>query len=129
MNLDVSPDGKTIVFDLLGDIYRMPFAGGAAEPLLAGHAWDIQPQISPNGRYLAFTSDRSGADNIWLKDLQDLDAPLQQVTHEDFRLLNSPAWHPGGNYLVAKKHFTTSRSLGSGEIWLYHSNFPQQIDA
>ena len=128
MNLDVSPDGKTIVFDLLGDIYRMPFAGGAAEPLLAGHAWDIQPQISPNGRYLAFTSDRSGADNIWLKDLQDLDAPLQQVTHEDFRLLNSPAWHPGGDYLVAKKHFTTSRSLGSGEIWLYHSNFPQQIE-
>jgi imidazolonepropionase-like amidohydrolase/Tol biopolymer transport system component len=128
MNVDVAPDGASVIFDLLGDIYRIPITGGVAEPLLSGHAWDIQPQISPDGRYLAFTSDRSGADNIWLKDLQDSAAPLQQITHEDFRLLNSPSWHPRGDYLVAKKHFTTSRSLGTGEIWLYHSDYQQQVE-
>lgn len=42
------------------------------------------------------------------------------VTDETFRLLNSPAWSPDGDYLVARKHFTASRSLGAGEVWLYH---------
>ena len=127
MNIDVAPDGQSIVFDLLGDIYRIPVNGGDAEPLLSGHAWDIQPQLSPDGRYLAFTSDRSGADNIWIKDLQKPELEPVQITHEDFRLLNSPSWHPNGNYLAAKKHFTTSRSLGTGEIWLYHSDIESSL--
>ena len=69
MNLDVSPDGQHIAFDLLGDIYQIPITGGEATPLLSGHAWEIQPQYSPDGRFLAFTSDRNGADNIWVMDL------------------------------------------------------------
>jgi len=47
MNLDVSPDGKRIAFDLLGDIYEIPIEGGEASPLLSGHAWEVQPQYSP----------------------------------------------------------------------------------
>ena len=42
------------------------------------------------------------------------------MTKEDFRLLNQPSWSPDGRFIVAKKHFTTGRSLGTGEIWLYH---------
>jgi imidazolonepropionase-like amidohydrolase/Tol biopolymer transport system component len=42
------------------------------------------------------------------------------LTKEDFRLLNQPSWSPDGQYIVAKKHFTTGRSLGTGEVWLYH---------
>jgi hypothetical protein len=38
MNLDVSPDGRTIAFDLLGDIYTMPIGGGARDAYLGGHA-------------------------------------------------------------------------------------------
>ena len=121
MSLDVSPDGKSIVFDMLGDIYQMPISGGTAERLLAGHAWEIQPQYSPDGRFIAFTSDRNGADNIWVMELADPEN-LQQITHESFRLMNNPSWHPSGDYLVAKKHFTTSRSLGTGELWLYPVN-------
>lgn len=120
MSLDVSPDGKTIVFDLLGDIYTMPIAGGEAKNITNSMAWDMQPTFSPDGQSIAFTSDQGGGDNIWL---MDRDGENQsQVTKESFRLLNSPAWSPDGNYIVARKHFTGMRSLGSGEIWMYHKS-------
>ena len=127
INLDVSPDGQHIAFDLLGDIYQIPITGGEATPLLSGHAWEVQPQYSPDGQFLAFTSDRNGADNIWVMDLADPDSK-HQITHESFRLLNNPSWHPSGDYLVAKKHFTTSRSLGTGEVWLYDANVDQALE-
>ena len=92
MSLDVSPDGKEIVFDLLGDIYVMPIAGGEARALTSGIPWDMQPRYSPDGKWIAFTSDRSGGDNIWIVD-RDGKNP-QQVTKETFRLPNSPAWTP-----------------------------------
>ena len=66
MNLDVSPDGKDIVFDLLGDIYKMPVGGGKASRLAAGMAYEVQPRYSPNGKLISFTSDKAGGDNIWI---------------------------------------------------------------
>ncbi|ENN98468.1 MULTISPECIES: amidohydrolase family protein [Pseudoalteromonas] len=118
MNIDVSPDGNTLVFDLLGDIYTMPISGGEATKLTSDIAWQMQPRFSPDGKHIAFTSDQGGGDNIWV---MDVDGSNQHaVTDETFRLLNSPAWSPDGDYLVARKHFTASRSLGAGEVWLYH---------
>lgn len=118
MNVDVSPDGKTIVFDMLGDIYSMPINGGEAKPLIKGIAWHMQPTFSPDGKHIAFTSDQGGGDNIWVMN-SDGSNP-RAVTKETFRLLNSPAWSPDGDYIVARKHFTASRSLGAGEVWMYH---------
>ena len=68
MSLDVSPDGSTIAFDLLGDIYTMPIAGGDATNINSGLAWSIQPRFSPDGSEIAFTSDAGGGDNIWIMD-------------------------------------------------------------
>lgn len=118
MNLDVSPDGKEIVFDLLGDIYIMPITGGEAKLLRKGPALEVQPRFSPDGKKIAFTSDAGGGDNIWIMNRDGSNA--QQVTKEDFRLLNNPCWMPDGQYIVARKHFTSRRSAGAGELWMYH---------
>ncbi len=120
MSLDVSPDGQTIVFDMLGDIYTVPIGGGEATAINSGLAWAMQPRFSPDGSEIAFTSDAGGGDNIWIMAADGSDP--RQLTKEDFRLLNNPYWSPDGEYIVARKHFTTTRSLGTGEIWMYHRN-------
>jgi len=118
MNLDVSPNGQTIVFDMLGDIYTIPVTGGTAKVLRSGIPFEVQPRFSPDGRHISFTSDAGGGDNIWIMKSDGSDA--KQVTKEDFRLLNNAAWTPDGNYLIARKHYTSGRSLGAGELWQYH---------
>jgi Tol biopolymer transport system component len=118
MSVDVSPDGKEIAFDLLGDLYTMPIGGGEAKAIATGVAWDMQPRYSPNGKWIAFTSDRSGGDNLWSMNRDGSDP--KQVSKENFRLLNEPAWSPDSEYLVGRKHFTSERSLGAGEMWIYH---------
>ena len=118
MDVDVSPDGATLAFSLLGDIYTMPVAGGTPRRIAEGLAWEVQPRFSPDGQRIAFTSDRGGGDNIWVMNADGSDK--RAVTKEKFRLLNQPSWSPDGRFIAAKKHFTTGRSLGTGEIWLYH---------
>ncbi|MDZ4348417.1 MAG: amidohydrolase family protein [Xanthomonadaceae bacterium] len=118
LDLDLSPDGRTLAFSMLGDIYLLPFEGGQARRLTSGRAWDVQPRFSPDGRELAFTSDRGGGNNLWRIGVDGNNAA--QITKEDFRLLNNPAWTPDGQYLIGRKHFTSERSLGAGELWLYH---------
>jgi Tol biopolymer transport system component len=118
MNVDVSPDGQTIVFDLLGDIYTMPITGGDATRIMSGLAFDMQPRFSPDGSRIAFISDRDGNFNLWLAD-PDGGNP-HQVSKEATREVNSPAWSPDGEYLYVRKHFVERRSLGAGEVWTYH---------
>jgi Tol biopolymer transport system component len=115
ISLDVSPDGQTIVFDLLGDLYTMPAAGGAATRLLGGAAYDAQPRFSPDGKKVVFVSDRSGGDNVWTLSLDLKDTT--QVTQGNNALYVSPDWSPDGKYIVV------SRSGGLGgaaKLHLYH---------
>lgn len=120
MDLDVSRDGATIAFALLGDLYTLPIEGGKARRVTSGPQWDVQPRFSPDGNELAFTSDRAGGNNLWRVRLDG--THYRQVTKEDFRLMNNPAWTPDGNYLIGRKHFTSERSLGAGELWLFHKS-------
>jgi imidazolonepropionase-like amidohydrolase/Tol biopolymer transport system component len=120
MDVDVAPDGQTLAFTLLGDIYTMPIVGGTPTRIAEGLAYEIQPRFSPDGRRIAFTSDRGGGDNIWVMNRDGSDK--KQVTKEEFRLLYQPSWSADGRFIAAKKHFTTGRSLGTGEIWLYHAS-------
>jgi hypothetical protein len=112
MNVDVSPDGKSVAFDLLGDIYTMPITGGTPTRVADGLAYEVQPRFSPDGKRISFTSDRGGGDNIWMMAADGNDK--RQLTKEDFRLTNQASWSPDGQYIAAKKHFTTQRSLGTG---------------
>jgi imidazolonepropionase-like amidohydrolase/Tol biopolymer transport system component len=122
MNVDVSPDGKRIVFDLLGDIYLMSIDGSGAQParrITSGPAFDMQPRFSPDGRRIAISSDRDGLWNIWTIDVDGKDP--KQVSRERQWFVNSPAWSPDGEYVYARRHFVKERSLGAGEIWMYHA--------
>ena len=78
MSLDVSPDGQSIVFDFLGDLYTLPITGGTATRITSGLAFDAQPRFSPDGKRVVFISDRSGGDNVWIQTLDGKDTT--QVT-------------------------------------------------
>lgn len=114
LSLDVSPDGKTIAFDLLGDIYLLPITGGKAKRLTKGLAYDTHPKFNPDGKSIAFTSDRDGNENIWVKDLATGDS--SQITKEKTAYLQSGEWTPDGNYLVVSKG---RRNL---KLFLYHKD-------
>ncbi len=57
ISLDVSPDGQTLVFELLGDLYTLPLSGGEAKRITSGPAFDSQPRYSPDGKKIVFLSD------------------------------------------------------------------------
>ena len=118
MSVDVSPDGGTLVFDLLGDIYSLPIAGGTARALTRGPAYDTQPRFSPDGKTIAFTSDRGGIENIWLMDADG--ANPRALTEEKDAYVRSAAWTPDGNYLVARKEDAKRAGIPPVELWLYN---------
>jgi Tol biopolymer transport system component len=99
MSLDVSPDGRTIAFDLLGDLYTLPIAGGAAKRIAGGMAFDSQPKFSPDGQTIAFLSDRSGVENLWIANA-DGSNPRQvtkdRPTQDRPESKLSPSWTPDG---------------------------------
>ena len=117
-SVDVSPDGRTLVFDLLGDIYTLPIAGGEAKPVSTGPAFDSHPRYSPDGRTIAFTSDRGGIDNIWLMDADGSNP--RPVTAEKDAYVSGAAWTPEGNYLVARKEDAKRAGIEPDELWIYH---------
>ena len=117
-SLDVSPNGEKFVFDMLGDLYISPIAGGEATSLTQDFAWNIQPTFSPDGKKIAFISDRGGMSNVWVMNSDG--SNLVQVTKEKNNLIHSPKWSPDGQYIVANKGIMSSRSIPAGEIWLYH---------
>ena len=106
ISLDVSPDGRTIVFDLLGDLYTLPIAGGKATRITEGLAYDAAPRFSPDGQSIVFVSDRSGGDNVWIMRLDFTDTT--QVTQGNTSLYMSPEWMPDGTHIVV------SRAAGLG---------------
>src|SRR5689334_1263168 len=108
MSLDVSPDGKTLVFDLLGDLYTMPIAGGKATPLTRGMAFDGQPRFSPDGKKVLFVSDRDGGWNLWTIALDKRDTA--QLTRGKTNAYYSPAWTADGKYVLATR---------GTKLWLY----------
>ena len=117
-NVTVSPNGKTMVFDMLGDIYAVPVGGGEATALTHGIEWNYQPRFSPDGSRIAFVSDRAGGDNLWIMNA-DGSEPVA-VTDEAEHLVHNPAWSPDGNYLVGRKSYYSTRSIAAGEIWMFH---------
>ncbi|MEL6923293.1 MAG: amidohydrolase family protein [Bacteroidota bacterium] len=114
MSLDVSPDGTTIAFDLLGDLYLLPIEGGKAKRITRSMAFDSHPKFSPDGQYLLFTSDRDGNENIWYKSLSTGDST--QVTKAKTDYFQSAEWSPDGQYIFAAHG---QRNL---KMFMYHKD-------
>jgi dipeptidyl aminopeptidase/acylaminoacyl peptidase len=118
MDLEVSPDGRTILFDLVGDIYTVPITGGKATRLTSGMPFDVQPRYSPDGKSIAFVSDRNGSDNLWIMDADGRNP--RGITKMERRQFLSPEWTPDGKYIVVSRNaalFTTQYDL-----FLYHKD-------
>ena len=114
LSLTLTPDGKTIIFELLGDLYSLPIGGGEAKPVTTGMAFDSQPSVSPDGKKIAFISDRDGAENLWICNLDGSDPKqLSKDAQGDFQ---SPSWTADGDYvLVSRKQANTLH-----EVWMYN---------
>ncbi len=115
LSLDVSPDGHTIVFDLLGDLYTLPITGGQADTLTSGVPFDAQPRFSPDGKKILFVSDRNGGQNMWTVDLDSKD--MKQLTKGKHNRYESPSWSPDGKYVAVSKG---EGRFGPTKMWLQH---------
>ena len=113
MSLDVSPDGKTIIFDLVGDLYSIPFRGGEAKRITSGIAFDSQPVFSPDGKMISFISDRGGSENLWVSDLDGSNP--KQLTKSNNGQFASPVFSNDGNYVYISKTSWPARTF---EIWM-----------
>src|SRR4051812_33271556 len=125
LNLDLSQDGKSIVFELLGDLYTLPITGGTATRITSGQAFDAMPSFSPDGKQVAFVSDRSGAPNLWVANA-DGTQPRQLSRTEGFGYdYVSPTWTPDGNAVVVSHNVgpaqtgLTLRGFTPFELYLY----------
>ena len=122
MSLDVSSDGRTIAFDLLGDIYTLPIEGGTAKRILGGMSFDSQPKFSPDGKSVAFLSDRSGVENLWIADADGGNpraVSKDRLTNDAPQAMCSPSWTTDGQYLLVSKSRPPERTYG---VFLYDRN-------
>lgn len=115
ISLDVSPDGRTIVFELLGDLYRMDMRGGTAQPITHGLPFDSQPRFSPDGKKIVFVSDRSGNENVWIADT-DGGHPRQISMLDDNREFTSPTWSADSRSIYVSEY---RPDVTSYELWHY----------
>jgi len=117
MSLDISPDGETIIFELLGDIYTMSAAGGEATAILTGMAFESQPIFSPDGTQIAYLSDKDGAENLYVANM-DGSKPKKLSSMSKGEAM-SPAWSADGNYVFISQ---LTGGIGANEIWMYHKH-------
>ena len=118
MSLDVSPDGRTLVFDLAGDIYTLPITGGKAARLTDGLPFDAQPRWSPDGKQIVYVTDRDGSDDVWIMDADGKNA--RQITRSDRTQFLSPDFTPDGKYIVVSRNAVQYGTQYS--LYLYHKD-------
>ena len=116
LSFDLSPDGETFVLEVLGELYTLPVGGGIATPIATGLAFDSQPVYSPDGSHIAFVSDRSGHENLWVMNSDGSDARELSDTSKDSELM-SPSWSPDGSHVIVSVGSWKTRVY---RVWAYH---------
>ncbi|NBO66027.1 MAG: amidohydrolase, partial [Acidobacteria bacterium] len=118
LSVDVSPDGQSIVFDLLGDIYTLPIGGGEARRIIGEMSFESQPRFSPDGKEIVFISDRSGAEQLWVcrPDGSEVRA-ITKGRGAGMLMFLSPSWTADGRYILASK---SERGIGAFHVYLWN---------
>ncbi|QIP12359.1 amidohydrolase family protein [Spirosoma aureum] len=93
----VSPDGKSIAFSALGDLYWLDIGNPTPKKLTDDAFIEADPTFSPDGRFLVFVSDRSGSINLWARDLKTgQDRQLTNGTEE----ISTPVFSPDSKHIA-----------------------------
>ena len=108
---DISPDGKLVAFSYLGDIWTVEAIGGVARPVTMHEAHDINPVFSPDGKYIAFSSNRHGSYDVFV--VPAVGGKPKRLTFDSAADLVT-GWTPDGKHVV----FSSNRSTA----------FPPNID-
>jgi Tol biopolymer transport system component/imidazolonepropionase-like amidohydrolase len=109
----LTPDGKSLIFTMLGHLFRLPVDGGSAEQLTFGPYYDTDPAISPDGACIAFVSDRDGSEgNIFFLDLGTKRVSPQTKEARAGR----PAWSPDGQAIVFLSYEPRNPRSTSGTV-------------
>jgi len=116
-----APDGSRIVYSVLisrdpylKSIYTIPSGGGPPELLVEGTSADAWPAWSPDVTQIAFSSDRSGGNDIWVTPV-DGGGAVQLSFEPAFE--THPAWSPDGSRIAY-----TSEQTGNSDIWVMSSS-------
>ncbi|OWK35866.1 S41 family peptidase [Fimbriiglobus ruber] len=100
---DISPDGKLVAFSYLGDIWTVEAIGGVARPVTMHEAHDYLPVFSPDGRHIAFSSNRYGSYDVFVVPTEG-GKPRRLTFDSGHDVVNG--WTPDGKNVV----FTSTRS-------------------